>query len=150
MKVILLADVSGQGKKDQVVEVSIGYARNYLFPKKLAVEASDKVVNEIKAKEAAAQRKLAAEKAAAVKLAEDISKLEVVINAPHGSEGRLYGSVTAKDIAEALHKAHGIEVDRHKLVMNDHIKTFGSYPVEVKLYPGVSAKFTVVVTDGKG
>ena len=149
MKVLLLADVKGQGKKDQIVEVSDGYARNFLFPKKLAVVADNKVISENKSKEEAKQFRLKEEKAAAVALADKLSSLTVSIAAPGGADGRLYGSVTSKDIAEKLLSQHKIDLDKRKLVLKDNIKTYGTYEVDVKVYPEVSAKLKVSVTEGK-
>ena len=116
MKVLLLADVKGQGKKDQIVEVSDGYARNFLFPKKLAVVADNKAMSEAKSKEEAKQYKLSEEKKAARALAEKLGALTVVVTASSGADGRLYGSITAKDIAEKLSAQHKIEIDKRKLV----------------------------------
>ena len=149
MKVLLLADVKGQGKKDQLVEVSDGYARNFLFPKKLAVAADAKVMSENKSKEEAKQFRLKEEKAAAKALAEKISTLTVKITATSGADGRLYGSVTSKDIAEKLAEQHKIEIDKRKLVVSENIKAYGTYEVEVKVYPEVSTKLKVVVSEGK-
>lgn len=147
MKVLLLADVKGQGKKDQIVEVSDGYARNFLFPKKLAVIADAKVMSETKSKEEAKQFKLKEEKAAAKVLAEQIGKLTVKITATSGSDGRLYGSVTSKDISEKLKEQHNIDIDKRKLVLNENIKAYGTYEVEVKVYPEISAKLKVTVAE---
>jgi large subunit ribosomal protein L9 len=147
MKVLLLADVKGQGKKDQIVEVSDGYARNFLFPKKLAVAADAKVMSEAKSKEEAKQFRLKEEKAAAKALAEKISALTVKITATSGADGRLYGSVTSKDIAEALSSQHKIDVDKKKLVLAENIKAYGTYNVEVKVYPEISATLKVAVTE---
>ncbi len=149
MKVLLLADVKGQGKKDQIVDVSDGYARNFLFPKKLAVAADAKVMSEAKSKEESRQFKLREEKAAAKALAEKLSTLTVKIGASAGGDGRLYGSVTSKDIAEKLAEQHKIDIDKRKLVLSENIKAFGTYEVEVKVYPEVSAKLKVCVTEGK-
>ena len=149
MKVLLLADVKGQGKKDQIVEVSDGYARNFLFPKKLAVVADAKVMSESKSKEEAKQFRLREEKAAAKALAEKIATLTVQITASSGGDGRLYGSITSKDIAEKLKEQHKIEIDKRKLVLQDNIKAYGTYEVEVKVYPEISAKLKVTVSEGK-
>ena len=146
MKVLLLADVKGQGKKDQIVEVSDGYARNFLFPKKLAVAADAKVMSETRSKEEAKQFRLKEEKAAAIALAEKIATLTVKITASSGADGRLYGSVTTKDIAEALKAQHKIDLDKRKLVLAENIKAYGTYNVEAKVYPEVSAKLKVTVT----
>ena len=147
MKVLLLADVKGQGKKDQIVEVSDGYARNFLFPKKLAVVADNKAMSEAKSKEEAKQYKLAEEKKAARALADKLSALTVTINASSGADGRLYGSVTSKDIAEKLAAQHKIEIDKRKLVLKDNIKTYGTFEIDVKVYPEISAKLKVKVTE---
>ena len=148
MKVLLLADVKGQGKKDQIVEVSDGYARNFLFPKKLAVAADAKVMSEAKSKEESKQFKLKEEKAAAKELADKLSKLTVKITASSGADGRLYGSVTTKDIADALNNQHKIEIDKRKLSLSENIKSYGTYEVEVKVYPEISTTLKVTVTAG--
>ena len=147
MKVLLLADVKGQGKKDQIVEVSDGYARNFLFPKKLAVAADAKVMSEAKSKEESKQFRLKEEKAAAKALADKIGTLTVKIVASSGADGRLYGSVTSKDIAEALLKQHKIELDKRKLVLAENIKAYGTYNVDVKVYPEITAKLKVQVAE---
>ena len=149
MKVLLLADVKGQGKKDQIVEVSDGYARNFLFPKKLAVAADAKVMSEAKSREESKQFRLSEEKKAATALAERISALTVRITASSGGDGRLYGAVTNKDIAEMLAKQHSLTVDKKKIVLKENIKAYGTYEVEVKVYPEISAKLKVSVTEGK-
>ena len=148
MKVLLLADVKGQGKKDQIVEVSDGYARNFLFPKKLAVIADAKVMSETKSKEEAKQFKLKEEKSAAKALADKLGTLTVKITASSGGDGRLYGSITSKDIAEKLKEQYNIEVDKRKLVLSENIKSYGTYDVEVKVYPEISAKLKVTVAEG--
>lgn len=148
MKVLLLADVKGQGKKDQIVEVSDGYARNFLFPKKLAVVADAKVMSETKSKEEAKQFRLKEEKAAAKALADKLGTLTVRITASSGGDGRLYGSITSKDIAEKLREQYNIEIDKRKLVLSENIKSYGTYDVEVKVYPEISAKLKVTVAEG--
>ena len=147
MKVLLLADVKGQGKKDQIVEVSDGYARNFLFPKKLAIVADNKVLSEAKSREESKQFRLKEEKAAAKALAEKLGALTVKISAPSGADGRLYGSVTTKDIADELAKQHKITVDKRKLSLPENIKAYGTYNVEVKVYPEVTATLKVTVTE---
>ncbi len=134
MKVMLTQDVKGQGKKDQIIDVSDGYARNFLLPKKLAIIADAKAVNEAKSKEASKLHKIETEKSQAKELAEKLAKLTVKINESAGNDNRLYGAVTSKDIAEKLSKDHGISVDKKKITMTEPIKTFGTYKVEVKLY----------------
>jgi len=149
MKVVLLKDVKGQGKKDDIVNVSDGYARNFLFPKGLAAEATNTVLNDIKNKEASKAHKIEVDRAAARAVAAKLDEVKVSIKVKSGgkdSGGKMYGSVTAKDIAEALAAQHKIDVDRRKIVM-DSIKAYGSYTVEVKLYPEIVGKIHVVVTE---
>ena len=146
MKVILLCDVKGQGKKDQIVEVSDGYARNFLFPQKKAILADAKATNELKGKEEAKQFKINEDRKAAQALADRIKDLEVEIVMGHGQDGRLYGSVTAKDIAEALKtKLGGVDIDKRKIQMKESIKAYGKYSVEVKILADITAKFVVYV-----
>ena len=147
MKVVFLADVKGQGKKDQIKEVSDGYARNFLLPKKLAVPADAKMMNEIKNKEASKQHKIDTEKADAKALAEKLQKITVKITAQAGADGRLYGSVTSKDISEALSKQFGITIDKRKMTLDEPIKAFGLYSIDVKLYTEISGKINVSVSD---
>ncbi len=147
MKVILTQDVKGQGKKDQMVNVSDGYARNFLLPKGLAIPADAKSINEMKNKEAAAQHKIEVEKQAARDTAAKLASVVVKLKADAGTDGRIYGSVTSKDVAEGLEKQHGIAVDKRKIVLNDPIKAFGTYQLDVKLYPEIAGKITVVVSD---
>ena len=149
MKVILCADVKGQGKKDQIVEVSDGYARNFLFPKKLAVPADSKAVNEIKNKESSKQHKIDVERTEAKELAKRLEDIVVVFEYAAGPDKKLYGSVTAKDISEELNKKYGIDIDKRKIVMGDPIKAFGKFEFDVKLYSEVTAKLNVIVTEKK-
>lgn len=146
MKVLLLQDVKGKGKKDTIVEVSDGYARNFLLPKGVAVEADAKIMNDYKNKQAAKKYHEDMEKKAAKETAEKLAGLVVRILATSGADGRFYGSVTSKEIAEELEKQHKISVDKRKIVLNDPIKAFGSYSLDVKLYPEISGKVNVVVT----
>ena len=147
MKVILLCDVKGQGKKDQIKNVSDGYPRNYLFPQKKAVPADAKATSELKSKEEAKQFRIQEDRKAASLLAEKISKVTVDIVMGHGQDGRLYGSVTAKDIADELQKLIGTDVDKRKIIMMENIKAYGNYDVEIKLLADITAKFTVKVHD---
>ena len=147
MKVILNADVKGQGKKDQMVEVSDGYARNFLFPKKLARPADNQAVTELKNKQASAQHKIDVERAAAKEAAAKLETVKVVIKTGASADGRLYGSITAKDVAEELAAQHKITVDKRKITMPEPIKTYGSYDLDVKLYSDVSGKIHVSVTE---
>lgn len=149
MKVILLCDVKGQGKKDQMINVSDGYAKNFLIPKKLAVVADAKATNELVRKEEALKYKLDNEKKAALELADALSKVTVKIKASSGADGRLYGSITAKDICDNIAKNYNIELDKRKLVIKDPIKSFGTYVLDAKIYNEVVAKVTVIVTDAE-
>ena len=146
MKVVLLADVKGQGKKGQLVNVSDGYARNFLFPKKLAIEADNAALNELKNREESAAHHKKEEIAAAKATAEKLEGKSVKIIAKAGASGRLFGSVTSKEIAAEIKKSLGVEIDRKKMSVAD-IKNFGEYTAEVKLYQGISAKITVVVSE---
>ena len=145
MKVILLTNVKGLGKKDEMVEASDGYARNYLLPKKLAIIADNKAQNELKGKESARQFKIDEEKKAAKEIASRLEGTVVKIRSASGADGRLYGAITAKDIAEKLEKDFGITVDKRKIELADNIKNYGTYSVTVKLYTDIAGKFTVVV-----
>ena len=147
MKVILLCDVKGQGKKDQIVNVSDGYARNFLFPQKKAVPADAKATNELKNKEESKQFKINEDRKAAQALADKINNVEIEIVMGHGADGRLYGSVTAKDIADALSKRIGTDVDKRKIQLKDNIKAYGKHDVQMKILNDISAKFVVYVHD---
>ena len=146
MKVVLLADVKGHGKKGELVNVSDGYARNFLFPKKLAVEADNSALNELKNREEAKAHHKKEEIAAAKATAEKLEGKSVKIIAKAGASGRLFGSVTSKEIASEISKTLGVEIDRKKMTVSD-IKNFGEYTAEIKLYQGISAKITVVVSE---
>ena len=147
MKVMLLQDVKGQGKKDQIVEVSDGYARNFLFPKKLAVPADAKVINDIKNKQSSAKHKEEVERENARALAKKLSETTIKLTAEAGSDGRFYGAITSKDIAEALKAQAGIEADKRKILLDSPIKAFGTYKIELKIYADISGKFNVTVTE---
>ena len=147
MKVVLLCDVKGQGQKDQIVEVSDGYARNFLFPQKKAIPADAKATNELKNKEEARQFKISEDRKAASALAEKIKDVEIEIVMGHGADGRLYGSVTAKDIAEELKKKLGVDVDKRKIQMKESIRAYGKHDVQVKILADIGAKFVVYVHD---
>ena len=147
MKVILLADVKGQGKKNDVIEVSDGYGKNFLIPRKLAKPADAQSLNDVKVKEAARLYRIETEKKEAQALAEKLKTLQVKISASCGADGRLYGSVTTKDISEALQAQFGIEIDKRKLTLNDPIKAYGKYEVEAKLYTEVVGKVFVLVCE---
>lgn len=144
MKVILTQDVKAQGKKGDVVEVSDGYARNYLFKNGLATEATASALNSVKLKKEADEHRRKVEKAAAEELAKKISAASVTVKIKVGENGKLFGALNSQAIAEAL-KAQGIEVDKKKIVMNEPIKTLGTYTVTVKPYAEISVKLTVNV-----
>ncbi len=147
MKVILTQDVKAQGKKGELINVSEGYARNYLFPKKLAVEADAKAINELKNREASLQFKIETDRAAAKETAKKLEGVVVKIPMTHGSDGRLYGSVTSKEIAEQLKLQHGIEIDKRKISMSDPIKAYGSFQFDVKLFTDVTGKLNVLICE---
>lgn len=146
MKVILLADVKGTGKKEEIVNVSDGYARNFLFPKKLAVESTPGAAKEIERKKAAERQREMERRAEAEKKAGVLRGKVISVAAKCGAQGRLYGSVTGQEIAEALKKQYQVDVDKRKIDLSDAIRTVGETEVVVKLYPEVSAKMTVRVT----
>lgn len=145
MKVILLADVKGKGKKDQVIEVPDGYARNYLLTKKLAIEADAKALNELKGREASKQYKHDVEKAAAIEIAGRLDTITLVLKRKAGIDNKLYGAVTTKEIVQQLKQEYNLEVDKKKLFMEGPIKAFGTYKIKAKLFRDVSATITVQV-----
>ena len=147
MKVILLCDVKGQGKKDQIINVSDGYARNFLFPQKKAIPADAKATSDLKTREESKQFKINEDRKAAQALADKINGVEIEIVMGHGHDGRLYGSVTAKDIAEELKKVINADVDKLKLLLKEAIKAYGKHSVEIKVHPEITAKFVVYVHD---
>ena len=147
MKVILQQDVRGQGKKGQLVEVSDGYARNFLLPKKLAVPATAENVNTMKQQEKARQAQMAAEKAEAQALAEKLKSIQVKLTAKAGEGGRLFGAVTSKEIAEALSAQHGLNIAKTKLVLDEPIKSFGGYQVKAKLGYEIMGTVKVMVVE---
>ena len=148
MKVVLMKDVPSLGKKDQIVDVSDGYARNFLIPKGLASPATGSVLNEVKNREAAKAHKAAVELAEAKATAEKLEGVVVTIKvkAAAADSGKLFGSVTAKDIGDALEKEHGITVDRRKIGLDEPIKKFGKYEIPVKLHSQVAGTVNVIVT----
>ncbi|MCI7333416.1 MAG: 50S ribosomal protein L9 [Oscillospiraceae bacterium] len=144
MKVILKQDVKGLGKKGELVNASDGYARNFLFPKGLAAEANAQAMSEFKNKQQAEKYRIETETAAAKAAAERISGKTIHITAKAGQNGKLFGSVTSKEIAEKVKAEFGIETDKRKIIVDD-IKQFGTYEFEIKLYQGISAKLYVMV-----
>ena len=147
MKVILQQDVKGQGKKGQMVEVSDGYARNFLLPRKLAKEANAQAMNELKNAEAAREYKIKTETENAQKNASALSGKTLKIYAKPGQGGKIFGSVTAKELAEEIKRQFGIEVDKRKVVLPMDIKAFGTYNFDVKFYAGITATMSVAVCE---
>ncbi len=147
MIVILKRDIKGTGKSGEIVKVSDGYARNMLLPKGWAIEATKGNVNTLEKVKAKQEEEAAAKKRAAEELAEKIKTVEVVIKTKAGGEGRLFGSITSKDVCEALEKQHKIVVDKKKLRLEQPIKNLGTFSVKIKLYQDVSTELTVKVTD---
>lgn len=144
MKVVLLEDVKGQGKKGDIVDVSDGYARNFLIKKNLAKEANSSAINEAKQKREAEERRKAAEKAEAQNLAKNLFGKEISLFVKCGDNGKIFGSVTSKEISEELLKS-GFDIDKKKIVLKENIKNEGLYEVEIKIYPEISAKIKLLV-----
>ena len=149
MKVIFNVDVKGQGKKGEMKEVSDGYARNYLLPRKLAMEANADNLNAYKLKEKAKAAQIAKEKAAAQETASKLSGIHVKIAAKAGSAGKLFGSVTSREISEALREQFGIEIEKQKIVQAEPIKSFGTFEVKCKLGYEITGTVSVLVIEDK-
>ncbi len=149
MKVLLEQDVKGTGTKGQIVDVSDGYARNFLLPRKLATPADAASINAANIKKSAAQHKKFQAGVEAREEAKRLTGIKVTVLSKVGEGGKLFGAITSKEIAAALEKQHGTKIDKKKIVLADPIKTLGSQEVTVKLYEGVSAKFTVEVAEQK-
>ena len=147
MKVILLQDVKGKGKKGQMLEVSDGYARNFMLPKKLAVEATADAINTMRMNDKAAAEKAAKERAEALEIAKQLKELILVVTAKGGGAGRLFGSVTNQEIADALKAKTGIALDKRKIVIADPIKSIGTYTVTCKLGYEINAPLTVKIEE---
>ncbi len=147
MKVILLQDVKGKGKKGQLLEVSDGYARNFMLPRKLAMEATADAINTMRMNDKAAAEKAARERAEALALSKELAQMTLVVNAKGGGAGRLFGSVTNQEIADALKAKAGITLDKRKIVIADPIKNVGTYTVTCKLGYEISAKLTVKIEE---
>lgn len=143
MKVILKEDIKGVGKKDQVISASDGYARNFLFPKKLAVPADKGNMDQLKAKQSSEEHRKAVEKEEAKKIAEKMKKIELRLTVKAGENGKVFGSVTGKEIAEQLEKKHQIKIDKKKIAISEPIKIIGIFQVDIKLYDGVIGKLKV-------
>ena len=148
MKVILLQDVKGKGKKGQLLEVSDGYARNFMLPRKIAVEATADAVNTMRMNDKATQERIAREKAEAMETAKKLRELTVTVTAKGGGNGRLFGSVTNQEIADALKAKAGIVLDKRKIVISDAIKNVGTYMVTCKLGYEITAPLTVRIEEG--
>jgi len=147
MKVILLKDVKGTGKKGDVVNASDGHARNFLIPRGLAKEATDSTISSLKHQKASEEKRKAEELQAAKDLAAKIGEFEVKITSKAGEGGKLFGSITSKEIAERVNKDFGIKIDKRKISMDGAIKTLGTQTIDIKVYPSVIAKLKVTVTE---
>ncbi|WGX76271.1 50S ribosomal protein L9 [Paraclostridium bifermentans] len=147
MKVILLKDIKGTGKKGDVKEVSDGYARNFLFPKKLAVQAGNTELKELKEKQTSQQIKEQKEYEAAVELGKKMEEMNITMYSKAGDGGRLFGSITSKDIAAQIKKEHGIDVDKRKVILEEPIRVLGSRFVEIKIHQKVVTKMRVDVKE---
>ena len=145
MKVILTADVKGKGYAGDIVNVSDGYARNFLIPKGLAKEATKHNLGVAKQQQKAIEKRKMLERLSAEEAAKQLTGLKVIIKAKCGENGRLFGSVTTKEISEAILAQHGIEVDKKKIAMDDHIKDLGETPIQIKVYAGITADLVVSV-----
>ncbi|MDO5400522.1 MAG: 50S ribosomal protein L9 [Eubacteriales bacterium] len=147
MKVILLQDVKTKGKKGQMIEVSDGYARNFMLPKKLAMEATPDAINTMRMNDKATQERIAKEKAEALAMSKQLRELTVVVTAKGGGAGRLFGSVTNQEIADALAKQSGIKLDKRKIVLSEQIKNVGTYTATCKLGYEITAPLTVKIEE---
>ena len=147
MKVILLQDVKGKGKKGQMIEVSDGYARNFMLPKKLAMEATADAINTMRMNDKATAERIAREKAEAMATAKKLRELTVTVTAKGGGQGRLFGAVTTQEIAAALEKQSGIKLDKRKIVLGETIKNVGTYTATCKLGYEITAPLSVKIED---
>ena len=147
MKVILLQDVKGKGKKGQLIEVSDGYARNFMLPKKLAIEATADAINTKKMNDKATQERIAREKAEAMALSKQLREMTLTVTCKGGGNGRLFGSVTNQEIADALEKVSGVKLDKRKIVIADTIKSVGTYTVTCKLGYEITAPLSVKIEE---
>ncbi len=147
MKVILLQDVKGKGKKGQMLEVSDGYARNFMLPRKMAIEATPDAINTMRMNDKATQERIAREKAEALAVSKQIRELTVTVTAKGGGNGRLFGSITNQEIADALAKQANIKLDKRKIVISDPIKNVGTYTVNCKLGYEITAPLTVKIEE---
>lgn len=145
MKVILLEDIKGVGKKDQVINANDGYARNFLFPKKLAVPADKGNMANLESKKSSEQHKKEIEKQAAIKDAKKMEEITLTLQVKSGDNGRIFGSVTSKEIVDTLEQQYKIKVDKKKVMLQEPIKTLGAFNIQIKLYDGVIANLKVVI-----
>lgn len=145
MKVILLDNIKGVGKKDEVINASNGYARNFLFPKKLAVEANNENMNKLKAKKQSEQYKKDVDKENARNIAKKLDDIILMIKVKAGENGKIFGGVTSKEISEELNKQYKINIDKKKIVLSENIKNLGSFDINIKLYEGITGKLKVKV-----
>ena len=148
MKVILLQDVKGKGKKGQMIEVSDGYARNYMLPRKLAIEATTDAVNTMRMNDKATAERIAREKAEALETSKKLRELTLIVKAKGGGQGRLFGAVTNAEVAASLEKQTGIKLDKRKIVLNENIKNVGTYTATCKLGYEITAPLSVKVVEG--
>ena len=147
MKVILLTDVKGKGKKGQMIEVSDGYARNYMLPRKIAIEATPDAVNTMRMNDKATAERIAREKAEALEVSKKLRELTLIVKAKGGGQGRLFGAVTNTEVAAALEKQAGIKLDKRKIVLNETIKNVGTYTATCKLGYEITAPLTVKIEE---
>lgn len=145
MKVILLDNIKGVGKKDEIINASDGYARNFLFPKKLAVEANNENISKLKAKKQSEQYKKDVNKENAEKIAKKLDDITLTIKVKAGENGKIFGGVTSKEILEELKKQYKIDIDKKKIILNENIKNLGSFDISMKLFEGVTGKLKVKV-----
>ena len=145
MKVILLKDIKGTGKKDQIIEVSDGFGRNYLLPRKLAVEATSEALNSIEKSKSAAKHREDVKKNEAEQSARDLKGKTVTVKVRAGENGRLYGSITTQEIADALKAQHGVEMDKRKIELDEKVTSVGQTTITLKMYAGVSTKMNLVI-----
>ncbi|MBR6504395.1 MAG: 50S ribosomal protein L9 [Clostridia bacterium] len=143
MKLILTQDVKGLGKKDQIIEASDGYARNYLLPKKIAIQADNENMNKLQGRKDSAAHKKELEKQNANKIAEKLSKMTLKIKVKTGENGKLFGSITSKEISAELKNGYNIEVDKKKINLKEPIKEIGIFNIEIKLYEGITTKLKI-------
>lgn len=147
MKVILLTDVKGTGKKGELVNVSDGYARNFLLPRKLAKEANTQAMNELKNAERAKEYKIESEKNAALESKNKLDNQTIKFHAKAGKNGKLFGSITSKEISSEIAKLYNIKIDKRKIILQDDVKSYGTFTCQVKLYTGISATINIVVAE---